>query len=523
MTNPLDLPIFGGAAEVEGRQRSAFQLGTDGAPVPGSSPVPAPAPTLPEHPVLRPVPAGTHAVASVFSQQPILQNTQPDWGLVARFRQEVAARLADMQGGATWSREVVEAEGRKVIAAVLDDDDAERLARKGRVRDAAERELLAQAIFDSVFGLGRLQVLVDDKRIENILISGCEPAIAEWYDGTMHEVAPIADTDEELVSFLEHLASRADNPRTFTPSSPSLHMTLPDGSRLAAARDTSRPSVVIRRHRIREVSLDGLVRLGTLSPAVADFIAAAVRAGLSVVISGAQGAGKTVLLRATCGAIPAGEVIGTFETEYELFLKKMLAGRNVVWEWESRVGSGEEGLGGRSAGARDTPEQVIDSFRFRLDRQILGEVRGPEVWSMIKLMESGKGSLSTTHARSAGAAIDKLVTCAMEAGQQISPAVAAMKLTQTVDLVVQLRAEVVAEMGPEGQFGRKHRYVDEIVQVLPGEGVVGFSTPTVFRRARGRCAVADSPPQGLVEDLLAAGWDQAAFGREMANELRGAL
>lgn len=518
--DPLDLPIFGA---VEGRQRSSFQLGTVGASVPGSSPVSAPAPTLSAHPVLRPVSAGTPAVASVFGQQPILQNTRPDWGLVARFRQEVASRLADMQGEATWSREVVEAEGRKVIAAVLDDDDSERLARRGQVRDAAQRELLAKAIFDSVFGLGRLQVLVDDQRIENILISGCDPVVVEWSDGTMHEVEPVADSDDELISFLEHLASRADNPRMFTPSSPSLHMTMPDGSRLAAARDTSRPSVVIRRHRIREVSLEGLVELGTLSPVLADFLAAAVRAGLSVVISGAQGAGKTVLLRATCGAIPAGEVIGTFETEFELFLKKMLAGRNTVWEWESRVGSGEEGLGGRSAGARDTPEQVIDSFRFRLDRQILGEVRGPEVWSMIKLMESGKGSLSTTHARSARTAIDKLISCAMEAGPQITPEVAALKLTQTVDLVVQLRTEVIPEMGPHGQISRKRRYVDEVVQVIPGEGRNRISTPTVFRRVPGRCAVADAAPQELVDDLLAAGWDRAAFGREMLREPRGAL
>jgi Flp pilus assembly CpaF family ATPase len=300
-------------------------------------------------------------------------------------------------------------------------------------------------------------------------------------------------------------------------------MTLPDGSRLAAARDTSRPAVVIRRHRVREVTLAQLAQMGTLSPVMADFLGAAVRAGLSVVVSGQQGAGKTVLLRAMCGEIPAGEVIGTFETEFELFLKTMLADRNDVWEWESRVGSGEEGLGGRSAGVRDTPEQVIDSFRMRLDRQILGEVRGPEVWSMIKLMESGKGSLSTTHARSASTAIDKLISCAMEAGPQISPAVAAMKLTQTVDLVVQIHAEVVMENGPEGQTSRKRRYVDEIVQVIPGEGRSGFATPSVFRRVPGRCAVAAAPPDGLVADLLAAGWDQAAFGREMARESRGAL
>ena len=92
------------------------------------------------------------------------------------------------------------------------------------------------------------------------------------------------------------------------------------------------------------------------------------------------------------------EPIGTFETEYELFLHELPDQHAIVHAWESREGSGERLSDGRLAGSRTTAQQIIDSFRFNLARQILGEIRGPEVWSMIKLMESGSGSISTTHA-----------------------------------------------------------------------------------------------------------------------------
>ena len=86
--------------------------------------------------------------------------------------------------------------------------------------------------------------------------------------------------------------------------------------------------------------------------------------------------------------------------------------------WESRPGSGEVGFNGRQAGEITLDDLLVDSFRFNLSRQIVGEVRGREVLAMIKAMQSGAGSISTTHAADAPGAIRKLITCAMEAGPQ---------------------------------------------------------------------------------------------------------
>ena len=120
--------------------------------------------------------------------------------------------------------------------------------------------------------------------------------------------------------------------------------------------------------------------------------------GRSIVVAGAQGAGKTTLVRALCAEIDAMEAIGTFETEYELHLHE-LGRHKVVHAWEARPGSGERGADGRQAGEFTLDEALVDSFRFNLSRQIVGEVRGKEIWAMIKAMESGTGSISTTHAR----------------------------------------------------------------------------------------------------------------------------
>src|SRR3546814_15099326 len=126
---------------------------------------------------------------------------------------------------------------------------------------------------------------------------------------------------------------------------------------------------------------------------------------------------------------------------------------------------------------RSLDEALVDSFRFNLSRQIVGEVRGREIWAMIKAMESGTGSISTTHASDAVAAIRKLVTCAMEAGAHVTHDLAASKLASTIDLVVQLdlRTERI-----QGGF-RRQRSVCEVIAVAPGERETGYATTQIGR------------------------------------------
>jgi pilus assembly protein CpaF len=119
---------------------------------------------------------------------------------------------------------------------------------------------------------------------------------------------------------------------------------------------------------------------------------------------------------------------------------------------------------------------LVDSFRFNLSRQIVGEVRGREIWAMIKAMESGTGSISTTHASDAVAAVRKLVTCAMEAGPHVTQELATSKLAATVDLVVHLDMRTTTT----GGGSQRRRRVAEIIAIAPGERETGYATTHVF-------------------------------------------
>ncbi|MBU4188913.1 MAG: Flp pilus assembly complex ATPase component TadA [Actinobacteria bacterium] len=507
--DPRRLPLFAASNSANGharpgRVRSAFRY-DDGTAQSAEVSVSAPRSEVP-----------TSLVTAAELPVPLVPRrkvtTDMDWAAVARLRSEASAALTeDIGERPSLARAEQEGLGRSIIERLLDAEDATTVAQRGQARDLAERQQLADAVFDALFRLGRLQPLLDDPEVENVMITGFDRVIIERADGTLVEADPVADSDEELLDFLSFMAARADNPRPFSSSQPSLHLRLDDGSRLAAARDTARPSVMIRRHRVRRVTLADLVDWHTLSPVMASFLSAAVKARRSIVVSGGQGDGKTTLVRALCAEIDPWEVIGTFETEHELFLHELPEQHRVVHAWEERPGSGERTGDGRSSGERRTPEQVIDSFRFTLSRQILGEIRGPEVWSMIKLMESGAGSLSTTHAADAYSTMRKLITCAMEAGPHVTMELAATKLADTIDLVVQLRCEIAHSAAP-GSVGRKIRRVAEILVVEPGEENKRYSLTSIFRSLPGACGVADTPPPGpILDQLIAHGFDYSAF------------
>ena len=459
------------------------------------------------------LPSALDGVAAKHTSGPL------DWAEVARLRAEASAALTDVLGEQPGIDRLEQEEiGRTIIARLLDSADAAAIADRGHARPLADTRALADAVFDALFRLGRLQPLLDDDSVENVMITGYDRVVVERADGSLTEADPVADSDDELLEFLSFVAARAENPRPFSPSHPALHLRLDDGSRLAAARDTARPSVVIRRHRVRQVTLPDLVGWGTVSPVMASFLAAAVKARRSIVVSGGQGDGKTTLVRALCAEIDPWEVLGTFETEHELFLHELADQHRIVTAWEERPGSGETAADGRSSGERRTADQVIDSFRFTLARQILGEIRGPEVWSMIKLMESGAGSLSTTHAADASATMRKLITCAMEAGPHVTLELAATKLADTVDFIVQMRCDL--DRTP-GRPARKVRRVAEILAVEPGEAGRHYSLTTIFRPQARAVGVADTPPKQDVQDgLIEHGFDHAGFLAEAETSPR---
>lgn len=431
-----------------------------------------------------------------------------DWTLVRDYRQQAVDRLAQALDDNPSLTEASQRElGRRIITDIVADSIATDLGVGRAVPTQQMQRRLATAVFDSVFGLGRLQPLLDDPQVEDIMASGCDGVMVNLSDGRRVPGPPIADTDEELVEYISFLASRQE--RTFSPATPSLDLRLPNGERLAAtAWITPRPILNIRAHRLVDIGLDDLVQRDMLTPLAASFLTAAVKARKSIVVSGGQGVGKTTLVRALANAIDADEVLGTAESEFELFLHEMPNRRPpaLVRPFEARPGGTERGPDGQPIGEVDLREIVFRALRFNLDRLIVGEVRGPEVLAMFKAMQAGSGSLSTTHAHHARAGVERLVTCAMEAGPHVTEDFAYRQIAAHINLLV----HVTKARG----VGKQHRYVSEIVAVEAGDtsnggDYIGFSD--VFTTAPGsEVAMPHTMPEHL-RDLTDHGFDLDRF------------
>lgn len=457
--------------------------------------------------------AGTAAVSTTGADRPtgVGSNAsgrvrqEVDWPLVRALRQQAAERLTVQLASRPGLDEAGRRElGRALVVELLREHTAELVSTGGVVFDPAAEQRLAQAVLDALFGLGRLQPLVDDEGVENVEIDGCDTVHMVYADGRVERGPAVADSDEELLEQLQFLAARAPGgaERSFSPSRPFLDLTLPGGARLAArAWVTPRPSVVVRRHRLREVTLPGLVQRRMLDPGLATFLAAAVRARRSIVVAGPQGAGKTTLVRALCAEIDPLERLGTVETEYELFLHEMPHRHPRVVAHEARPGSGERGADGRPAGEVTLDDLLYASLRMNLSRVIVGEVRGREVIPMFKAMQAGAGSLSTVHAHSARAAVERLVTCALESGPHVTVEFAHRQIAEHVDLVVQLAQDEPVPGGPRARYAR------EVIEVGRGEAGLPAVTDVYVPGPDGR-AVPHSRPSFLPV-LLAAGFDGA--------------
>ena len=272
---------------------------------------------------------------------------------------------------------------------------------------------------------------------------------------------------------------------------------------------TPRPQIVIRRHRVRDIDLDDLVRLGTLDTALAAFLRAAIRAGKNIMVTGLQNAGKTTLVRALANEFPPMERFATIEREYELHLHEDRDRHPRVVAMEAREGSSERDHLGRRAGEVTLSDLVLDALRMNLRRIIVGEVRGPEVLPMLEAMSTGDGSLATIHARTATHALDRIVTLCLAAGVGMSEPFAYRLTAGSVDLLVHL---TLLEPDTTGATvgGSKHRFVSTIVEVA-GLGEHGHPVlTTVFGPGLDQRAVPRHRPSCL-PDLVTAGFDPEFF------------
>ncbi len=365
-----------------------------------------------------------------------------DHDLVRQLRVQVADRLNEqrrrdqMNGVPPMSPEDEREYSRSLIIQILEDYARLEIA-DGRTPPSAEDEAgLATAIHSALFGVGRLQPLLDDPDVENIDINGCDQVFVQYGDGREERHAPVADSDEELVELIQVLASHTGlSSRPFDTANPQLDLRLPDGSRLSAVMNVcARPAVSIRKARLGRVSIDDLVMNQTMTPDVAAFLRAAVSARKNIMIAGSTNAGKTTLLRALANEIDPAERLVTVERALELGLGEFPDLHPNTVAFEERLPN-SEGLGGVSMA-----ELVRRSLRMNPSRVIVGEVLGDEIVTMLNAMSQGNdGSLSTIHANSSVEVFNRISTYAIQARERLPISATQMLIAGALDFVVFLR------------------------------------------------------------------------------------
>lgn len=316
------------------------------------------------------------------------------------------------------------------------------------------RDVLAQ-----VAGFGPLQSLLDDPEIEEIWINA--PDRVYIARGGRSERAGVRLTDGAVRDLVERMLHATG--RRLDLSQPFVDASLPDGSRLhVVIPDITRRhwAVNIRKFLRAYRGLDALVEAGSLAPPAAELLTEAMRAGRSILVSGATHAGKTTLLAALVEACPPEQRIVTVEETFELDIRAAdavsLQGRQPSLE-----GTGEVTL----------RRLVKEALRMRPDRLVIGEVRDAEALDLLLALNTGVPGAATIHANSAAEALRKLGALPLLAGRNIDQGFVLPAIASSVDLVVH------CERRADGSRG-----VVEIVQTT-GRVVAGaVETTAVWMR-----------------------------------------
>lgn len=304
---------------------------------------------------------------------------------------------------------------------------AEELCRHRRksLADIDQQRMLEELVAE-VFGLGPLEPLMEDDDVSDILVNNAHEVYVERR-GLLELTDVIFADDQHLMRIIQRIVSRIG--RRIDETSPTVDARLQDGSRVHAVVPPlalGGPKLSIRRFGKGMLKIENLINNGTLTPQMADFLTAAVKARISFLISGGTGAGKTTLLDAMSAFIPHDERLVTIEDAAELILLHphvvRLETRNANTEGEGEV---------------TQRELVRNSLRMRPDRILVGEVRGAEALDMLQAMNTGhEGALTTIHANDTRDALQRLEMMVAMTGYELPMDVVRQYVCAGIKLVV---------------------------------------------------------------------------------------
>jgi pilus assembly protein CpaF len=343
---------------------------------------------------------------------------------------------------------------------------------------AIDRERLVEILFDEVIGLGPLEALLRDPEISEIMVNRPEQIFVERRGRI--ELTNLAFEDEDsLRRVIDRIVSTIG--RRVDESEPMCDARLKDGSRVNVVIPPVAiygPCLTIRKFGREVMSPEKIVTTGSATEMMMEYLDAAVKTRLNIIVSGGTGSGKTSLLNVLSAFIPATERIVTCEDAAELRLRQVH-----VISLESKP----QNVEGR--GAISIRDLVRNSLRMRPDRIIVGECRGPEALDMLQAMNTGHdGSMSTLHANNPRDGLNRLETLVLLAGTELPSRAIRSQITSAVNVIVQTErlrggarkvvsiAEVIGLV--EGDIALQEIFTFHQVGVTPDGRAVGFHTAT---------------------------------------------
>lgn len=290
----------------------------------------------------------------------------------------------------------------------------------------AERRRIIPEVLAEVLGFGPIEPLLKDDTVTEIMVNNAGQVYIErkgkleLTDVTFRDDAHVMHVIEKIIA---PIGRRIDE------SSPMVDARLPDGSRVNAIIPPlalKGPALTIRKFAKEPYQVDDLIRFGTWTKEIADFLKACVEGKLNIIVSGGTGSGKTTTLNILSAFIPTTERIVTIEDAAELQLRQ-----DHVVTLESRPANIE------GKGQITMRDLVKNSLRMRPDRIIVGEVRGGEALDMLQAMNTGHdGSLTTGHANSPRDMLSRLETMVLMAGMNLPDKAIREQISAAMDLIV---------------------------------------------------------------------------------------
>lgn len=322
-----------------------------------------------------------------------------------------------------------------------------------------ELESMTTVLLDDMIGFGPIQRLLDVEDISEVMVNGPYQVYYEEKGKLILSDIKFKD-NEHVMRIIERIVAPIG--RRIDESVPYVDARLPDGSRVNAIIPPlalNGPTLTIRKFKKEALGIQDLVRFGTLTAEMAQFIEACIKVRLNIVVSGGTGSGKTTTLNILSSFIPEDERIITCEDAAELQLRQP----HVV-RLETRPANIE------GKGAVPMRELIKNTLRMRPERVIVGECRGGEALDMLQAMNTGHdGSLTTGHANTPRDMLARLETMVLMAGMDLPVRAIREQIASAVHMIIQ--------QSRLKDGSRKITYLTEI-QGMEGDKVV---TQDIFR------------------------------------------